>query len=789
MDEENSTSDTVNLDELAANIKTSIAQLVDVSFSNDPLPVLLDLQDPVAKCGLDESDLNNLFDLIFDLKKAAVLNNTDKKFVIKSLLLPRPGSYPAMDIVYRILSNIGTPQSIYKDGSTAKLRLLPTAIQLQLLDWLVCSLHLFGPQVYTSLRRMLPILFKLITYEYSRPYIANIIFLTISSSSTSVETYLNRRNIGRINSWKPWHVQLVVDLFGRFPLDEYLKSLLILFKTLDPTIDFNKFGKDIAYDMNKLVLTSSRPFVYPNFDYLSRLKELKYINDISSHNSSATILQDNLDKYRNFSRAMNRNKRQKFNNNTVAIDIDTLDFHNSSNDTAITEVHSFEALVQSLDKIKHINIRSIFTSDWDQGYLAMAKRYYCILSNLTVNDSSEALKKLDFFIRLSILDDNINIKELSSFCDRLCQFLLLGADTIILPSVKDYVMFNYSAQPIGSDETNVEYYNLKERLKLLKFLPMVAEQEFQNSVLNPILALLSRATRHRLLKLRKECTSQFITELMFIFSKWYDQVKDLNTYKEQKFNYFAIINQSLPKLYAFLSDIYKTESDFSNFLLIQVLRFVRSIEEDDVNELFNDSSIMLPQILVHTLLFKSNPFLFSELCGFIAWTKRYSHRDLNNRSIQNSYIMDTLNFIWRDKAFHLEKSASSPSKAFQLNSDFVTAISSSHMFNSVSTGSLSKVGNLFVNPAWSYIVAQLVWGFEDGNDSITTRHQGPISKESIDQLNGDSDVRWLSVNYDELKLKILQELDALGFTGFCDLLFGSLKPLSGKRKHSIETIY
>ena len=74
MDEENSTSDTVNLDELAANIKTSIAQLVDVSFSNDPLPVLLDLQDPVAKCGLDESDLNNLFDLIFDLKKAAVLN-------------------------------------------------------------------------------------------------------------------------------------------------------------------------------------------------------------------------------------------------------------------------------------------------------------------------------------------------------------------------------------------------------------------------------------------------------------------------------------------------------------------------------------------------------------------------------------------------------------------------------------------------------------------------------------------------------------------------------------------
>ena len=78
-------------------------------------------------------------------------------------------------------------------------------------------------------------------------------------------------------------------------------------------------------------------------------------------------------------------------------------------------------------------------------------------------------------------------------------------------------------------------------------------------------------------------------------------------------------------------------------------------------------------------------------------------------------------------------------------------------------------------------MTKIIWDIEDNHNGINTRHEGPISRESLIRLRNNSDKIWLSLSFDELKLSILQNLEIKKFNGIADLLFNSLKSLADKR--------
>ncbi|CAI5760604.1 unnamed protein product [Candida verbasci] len=154
--------------------------------------------------------------------------------------------------------------------------------------------------------------------------------------------------------------------------------------------------------------------------------------------------------------------------------------------------------------------------------------------------------------------------------------------------------------------------------------------------------------------------------------------------------------------------------------------------------------------------------------------------------IQNSYIMDAVNSLWRNKFLNVDTSNSnSPHKAFYLNADFLNQVKSIYIFDNNEYLNFEKLGEVFINPSLSCLSTKLIRKFEDAKiATITMRLEGPPSKAKIESIfnnKDDSEVKWLNLNYDGLKLKVLQEIDLFGFHGLGNLLFTSLKTLSGKR--------
>ena len=143
-------------------------------------------------------------------------------------------------VVHAILSIVTTSTGYYNDGRKIKRKTLPTRLQLVLLEWLIKHIHRINNGLIT-LNQCLPILFALLSFEYLRPQIVNLISLAILKN-LSIKTYYNRKIIHSINSLKNWHVDIAITLFKKFPLDDSLKWLLLLFRSMKPSQKFESIA-------------------------------------------------------------------------------------------------------------------------------------------------------------------------------------------------------------------------------------------------------------------------------------------------------------------------------------------------------------------------------------------------------------------------------------------------------------------------------------------------------------------------------------------------------------------
>lgn len=661
---------------------------------------------------------NRLAEFVFHGK----LTISQKIFMVKYLLIPPADSLESLSIslVLKIIGCIGKPM---QRGPRAYHKGIPINLQQALLQWLLCSIHFFGEASKTVIK-LLPILFQSLVYEFLRPYLANLIFLATSGTK------------GTSKPFKKWQIDLVLDLHFRFPLDDSLRVLLALFRWVDPTLSYRGRGTlNLGY-VNPQILS------YPDPDYLSVISDINLNKD---------LLELNLKQYERFHMMVSGRKRVKYlTNSDIDLDLDVIDFANDGSDDLISilEINSLQELVENIDNIQFVNLKTILNSDFEK-----VDRFKILY--LTLNLERLSLK-LDYYLRLTLLDDNLSLEEFVTITNNLSTYHTHGNHPLQL--VKEFILSKIIPPALPTLDI------FQARMKLLKFLPL--DREFEESFFNNNCLKLIDAEFEKLL-------IPFVQEVVSTYSMWHMESPTSEIFIE-------ILNSTLPKLFSLHIPHIKHLN--IQFLILLLLSFMKQIDIFHLSDNIHPNAIVLPPTLVYSLVLSLNPLVVSETCGYISSCKKYrfQHNHEALKYLQNVYIMDILNLFWRDNSFKHEHQEKSYNKAMLLHPRFIHQLSISNVMNYSNLVKFNLIGNMFHNPTWSFLTTEILRKLEDESDDVSIRHAGPPTEESVNVLRESKD-EWLEVSYDELKLAILRKLDTMGFDGLANLLFTSLKTLANLR--------
>lgn len=753
---------------------------------------------PIRTSGLNRNELYEMLDIIFDLTNPK-LTFSQISFVVKQLLIPN-GTYKlTKDIIYRILSSIGIPQAYYRNGTKLMLKKLSTRIQLQLLEWLVCTIHLFGENVLNK-TQMLSLFVQYLPYEFLRPYIANLIFLSLLGNKKADKMYYNKIKLPTSSLFKRWQVQYVVDLHCKFPIDEHLKGLLILFKMLQPNIDYKSFSKDHGDAINNLFTIDTNIFIYPNFNFLDKLKDIQAYTYSSLQEvleEQEKILRENLKRYNNFNVSFKRRKVARQKRKALYSDFDVMSWsdNNSIDDmVSINNIHSNKELVNNFGHIKFINVQALFSPTADTNYVSTKfKKMFLTLKFLAQDSPRDShnqdsfIRKLDYFIRLSILDNNVTEQDFLFLCDKIDDFLKHAPSNLFLDSIEEYVCAAISAACLGCNK-QTEYTDLLQKVKFLKHFPIPKRPKLVQLTLLKLIKKI-KVFPDSLIKEKKRRLNAFINltkEVMSLFNNWYYEIRKGAEDESRTSETFDIVNAVVASLFN-LAETFHPLPYKLQLLLTKVLGFITELDTQLVTRHVEARSLVLPPTIFYQLFFSKSPLIHSEICGYITFCKsiQLGKEDENFKRLQNIYTMDILNFLWREKSFLITKNQEDFNNGMLLSANFVDSLEKLNVFNFSDLVCLQTVGSFLNNPAWSYITAEIIRVFEDNAPDITTRHAGPISEESVSKLAFNPNVQWLPYSYEEVKIQIILQLDKYGYKGLADLLFSSLKPLMNRqRKYS-----
>lgn len=718
------------------------AKIAQLSAGSDDSQLAARQLAEIASNGLKKTEFDTLFLAILD---HAIPTNT-RNYVIKHALIPADTYRISHYVLYRVVGSVGTTEIYSKLGKLQKLKVVSTSTQQALLEWLLCLLHLFEEDAYVKLHRMLPMLMNLLSFEFLRLHISNLIFIAIVNTKSSA-----------VHAFKPWHVKLVADLHRKFPLDQGLRCLLVLFCLLHPGLDLAEYGVLSA----ELGSIDPKTFRYPNIDFLERLRDIQL-------EKSAENVALNLSHYRNFASVIR--KRRRTAKSVPVLDLDMIEVSANNKSTSINDITSPYQLVNDLERIRYINVNGLFKPLSIASPSEKFKKLFLVLQGLLGN--SEALRKLEYYVRLSLLDDNLSLADLDELCDQVRAFLMFSSGKVHLDLVNDFIKGNLltRAHDASSTEHIQKHRIMVQILKLFRFLSIPEPTEFKNCVIDRFLSHFSELPKTQAQRERYETlTVSFLSEMANVFSIWY------KTYAEEDERLLGILNLSLPDIFAHCALYLSQFTVKMKLLLFQLFKFLMAISDVQLNKL-KPAALLPPPALFYGLLTTLNPFIVSELCGYLAHIKKgynFVPEGLVYHLMRNAYVMDTLNFLWRDKAFSHD---SGSAKGLMLHEDLIHKLGTLSMFNYSGVISVQTAGNFFHNPCFLLISGEIVWRMEDENEATTTRLEGPVTEESVHRVNG----QWLRLLYDEVKLQVLRRLDQK-YLGLGDLLFSLLKTLAGSR--------
>ncbi|KAL7663266.1 Uncharacterized protein ABC855_g3995 [[Candida] zeylanoides] len=670
------------------------------------------------------TQLLRTFNAIVDQIFYGALTLSQKSFMVKHLLtVPlEDGSLP-ISVCLRIIGCLGKPmrRSGVAHGDTPLKwhKSVPFGLQHTLLKWLVCHFHWLGADA-AAMASLLPLLFHALAYEFSRALVANLVFLILVNADVSLRGTPVRR----------WQLRLVLDLHLRFPTDDALKSLLVVFRWLDPAINYKKINPLVS-------LQALRPAASLGFEYPG--------NELPDDPYRA-VLEANLGHYRRFNQRLASSKRQRVATAEISLDLDVVDFskRHAAADRRMVSVHevsSLRALVEEFVNIRFVNVGVLYEdAGTARAASVSANRFRLLYAALEVSGGAGAGAsalgpRLDYLFRLTVLDDALAPSQLGHLVS--CVETMAWFGGAMPPSAHQFALFALDP-PMAHPEV------LAHRVRLLRYLsPAALEAAVDDGSLVAGLAAAAAAP----------ALGTILDALAAALPSWPPPIAA------------RFLNQWLPIAWPLVAG--QAELALSQFLHC-VRRHINVTTLDA-------AAVVAPPTVVYAMVLSLNPWVVSEACGYVAWCKQAAFTDstahARARAWQNAYVMDILNFVWRDQAF---KADGGFSRGMFLHRDFVDASSiASNMLPS-----LSVVGNLFHNPAWAYVSAEIVRNLEDASEGVAVRHAGPPSPESVQRLSGE---QWLGVDYDELRVLVLRQLDRDGFEGLAELLYGSLKTLAGRR--------
>lgn len=720
---------------VSITINNQVKELVNgkdnaITDIKDRLPRLAKL---VQIDGVEEEDLDSLLELVIATPK--YLSSSEKTYIIKNCLIPNRNYYLKDSILHRILSQITTPQTYYKNGTKYKLKSLSQNLQLLLLEWLLGSLYLFK-DVFSTLNNYLPILLGLLSLEYLRPYVANLIFLAVLKNSTNVKTYYNKQINNIIKPFKNWHVEMVANLYAKFPLDPYLKSLLILFKTIDPNYNFSRL--ESLQEIGFTIDDNPQIFKFPTVQAIPS-KTLTFEPEFSSN------LKRTKDIYDDFEIVIRKKRRLNSNN---------LDLIPESN-VSIDKINSIKELAQNFQNISPFTFNTLF--DVTNPHQSI-RFYYVLLQILAGNDSY--VHKLDYMI------DFVNLNQDNNF--KLDSQMLYAISGLPLPMIQKAI---FSGSLVLQDYDEY-HHKILSRIQLLPLVNLVTFTDYDERFFNPIMKLFQeRHLKARDVSKHHQLISLFVENQLFLFQKWYRNIEQSVAQE----NIFIIINTSILKMYKFLQTI--PGLPVQDLLLLKILDFMKSISLDHLNRFFEDHTVMIPPSLMSKMFLNLDPFISSEICDYMVHCKAYTFKDRNMKTNYQNFVKDMINFIWLDNAF----GNNNDRKSFYMYPNLVDRLSQLPIYNYSQVLTFKGTGSIFHNPGWSYIGAQIIWRLEDEHENITIRHQGPITQDSVSNMNSQETGTWLDMGFDDIKVNVLKRLQELDFNGLSKLLFSSLKSLANRR--------
>lgn len=687
------------------------------SESSDALEELCQL---ASLRGLSEPEFNMVLDVIFDHNSRSSFRHT----LISKCLVPQAHYVLSPDVIYRIIGSIGIPQVYFRNERQLRLKRLPPASQQLLLLWLISSLHLFGNDVFAILGRLLPTLFGLLSFEYVRGHITTLIVVALSQFRLG-KRFASGSFMPRV---KKWHVSLVSDLAVKFPFDSSLRFLLSYMSSLQP----DRPAKADAVSSSK-----SSPLVYPDQN-ITQLGSSFPRHD-SQHIKDA--IQTLFDSFGNSAA-----KRRKVAPASLQ-SLDILELSPGVELFPITSVESLTTLVNEFDRISFSNPGSLFTVTSANDRL---RRVFVSLKLLSSSDSDPITKK---FLQATIH------RPLST-----------AASSITMPH---FLKFS----PLG-------------RLKRL-------QKPVSLAVTDGKIALASKIDLLHLIDVNPHCINtiwdtlqkegpsasaqdlhHFLNTIGCVLLRAYE----LKAKYHHSLGFFPVMESLVPKIFQYYLEQWPELGLSVKLQLLSFLRLMRRISPADIAQSDQIGWLFPKPSLLYQMVVSPHPVIASEAYGYLAFLKTIKLKDDQHKellTLRNNYVMDSINFVWRDMAFKYEEN--SYNKGMYLDNEFVKTLAGLDFFTYSELMEFKTVGSLSHGPAFAYLCAQILWKLEDQHEEVTKRHPGPFSEESISRIQQDLHTQWLPMSYFEVKVSILNELDAMGFTGLCDFLFSSLRPLHGHR--------
>lgn len=714
------------------DISENLRKLLEKGPSS--LEALDELSRIASQDGLTEPELNMVLDISFDFSIRHSMRHT----LISRCLIPDGQFLLHSSIVPRILGTVGVSEVYFRNGKQYKLKRLPPNSQNMLLTWLICVLLFFGRKLFEELQRLLAILFGLLEFEYLRPNIATLVIMALSQRQQS----RNVLNGQARYPLKPWHLECVLRLSAKFPFDPYVKVLLAYMKQLNPTLDTKASASPRALSSSNQALNL---YSDPSLN--------KLVNThCSSDSSCGWEIREVREKIQRLfdSISSSKVKRRKIVIDSFN-DLDLLASSSTSEAISIGTVESLRTLADKFDRITMANPGSLLTlGDMTNEKI---RRYFVAFHAALGHNDLPVVKKFLQYIRFHCLSA---LAPQYSF-DLLITFAELGLFDHVSVQLKQVISSNTVA--------------LERQLRLLSVLPPDIES------LRALFGTLSKEFEEGVL-------ASLVSELLKSILKW--------SSLHNEYGFFQDILITVCEVVQMVFEIFETK--WHSLLLptkVKFMVFLRSVRSIDFSEKEDVKALVLlvpKTTLAYQLILSMNPFILSEALGYIAFLRTLKFSEGSKAlQLRNYYIMDSINLLWLDTAFRFEEDTFN--RGLFLHLEFLKKLTGLNYFTYSDLLESKNIGDLSHNPALAYLTAELLWSIEDEERGITSRHLGPLSEDSVALLQHNPDVRWVRKTFFEIKVEILNRLDTLGYSGLCDLLFSSLRPLAGHRRKKGQAIY